>query len=234
MPSKKVSEAKDKAKAKKAKKATVTKLAAVKTEPKDTGSSNAADSDVGDLFASLRSESETAAAKPAAKKKSTAKKKTSNKAAKSKKPGKATKKDAAAAEKSSSPAEPEVDSSEMTRRLKRVLADEQSRAMSTVKNAEGVPNLEELLGTSFVHGDTYWTEVLGQLDSPDDVSPDARASIDDLVSTIRRRVSSALDSADDTEAAVSSLRSLYRELKTQQVGVTADAVVRSTSLQVRS
>ena len=245
LPSKKVSEAKDKAKkaeAKKsgkkkaedtkggAKKATVTKLESVKTSP-----STSADSDVGDLFASLRSEN----AKPA---KSTAKKKSSKKASSAKKSSsKSTSSKISSASKKktsavsdSAPSEPEVDSSEMARRLKRVLADEQSRAMSTVKSSETVPDVDDLLGGSFAHGDTYWTEVLGQLDSPDDASPDARASIDDLVSTIRRRVTSALSSADDTDSAVSSLRSVYRELKTQQIAVTADAVVRSTTLQVRS
>ncbi len=225
LPSKKAVEAKEKARQKSG---TVTKLESVKSEPSPDGGADAADDDGGeagevdDLFASLRS----AAEKPAPKKKKPAAKKSG---AKKKS---ATAKSAPSAKKSK--AEPEIDSSEMARRFKRVLADEQSKAMSTVKGAEEVPDLEGLLGSNDAHIETYWVEVLGQVDDPSDATDDARSSVAGLVKAIRRRVGDALENAgDDKEAAVASLRSIYREVKTQQVGSTADAVCRTFPAPVR-
>ncbi len=172
---------------------------------------------VGDLFASLRSTPAAAPkkAKPATKK-TAAKKSTAKKSA---------------AKSSSKPkakpaAEIEVDSSDLARRLKRVLADEQSRAMSRVKGSDAVPSLEQLLGDSSGHIEGYWVEVVAQLDvgSADD---QLRQPVHDLVEAIRRRVGDALsDAEDDSEGAVSSLRSVYREVKTQRVSICADQVCR--------
>lgn len=222
LPSKKVSEAKD---AKRAQHpagagATVTELGASKststsndtdhtetndTETNDTASSEGARSDGGevdDLFASLRSETDKPAKKKPAKKKTKAKKSAKKKSAKNK-------------------PVPQVDSAELARRLKRVLADEQSKAMSTVKSGETVPSLDELLGGLDDHCDAYWAIASDEI--PGDNKAGARSAIDDLVKTIRRRVGDGLEGAgDDKEAAVASLRSVYRQIKTGRVGEAAD------------
>ena len=101
--------------------------------------------------------------------------------------------------------------------------------MSTVKAAELMPSLDELLGAATDHCEAYWVVAVGEMTS--DGSTLARESIDDLVSTIRRRVGDGLDTAgDDKEAAVSSLRSVYRGIKTQRVAEVADAVMRSDAV----
>lgn len=188
----------------------------------------ALDDSLGDLFASLRSENDEPV--PAAKKKSTAKKKPP--ASTSKKKAKSTKASTSAlgsttAIKTNDPA-PVVDAAALARRLKRVLADEQSRAMSTIKNADALPDLDGLLSTEPDHRSSYWSEVLDQLDDPLLAGPEASQAIDSLVKTIRRRVDDALTSADgDGEAAVGSLRSIYREIKTQLIGETAEEVSHS-------
>ena len=183
------------------------------------------DDSVGDLFASLRSDNEQP--EPANKKKSTAKKKPkkniSSTASSKTKPA-ATTSEAVKSTQTQNVV-PLVDSSALARRLKRVLADEQSRAMSHIKNAETLPDVTELLFTASEHRSGYWNEVLDQLDDPALAGPDAASAIDDLVETIRRRIGEALTSANgDAETAVGSLRSIYREIKTQQIGATADAV----------
>ncbi len=198
----------------------------------------AADDSVGSLFASLRSDN----AEPVVQKKSTAKKKTKTDVSSSKTSSNATKAAAPARAKTGSnktgskrakPVAPLVDSSALARRLKRVLADEQSRAMSQLKNAEVLPDLEALLFSEANHRSGYWNEVLDQLDDPLLAGAEASSAIDGLVDTIRRRVAAALTAADgDTETAVGSLRSIYREIKTQQIGDTADAV--SNSMLARS
>ncbi len=97
--------------------------------------------------------------------------------------------------------------------------------MSTLKNVEDLPDLDGLLGSTSDHREPYWNEVLDQVDNPAAAGPDASDAIDTLIDTIRRRVGEALASADgDGEAAVASLRSIYREIKTQQVGKAADLV----------
>lgn len=180
------------------------------------------DDSVGDLFASLRSESEEPAAPP--KKKVTAKATKKKASSKKQSSSKATKK-APAIKK---PAKELVDSTALARRLKRVLADEQSRAMSTLKAAEEFPDLDGLLNTEADHREPYWNEVLGQLDDPDMAGDAAGQAVDALISTIRRRVGEALVAADgDGDAAVSSLRNIYREIKTQQVPEAADVVCQS-------
>ncbi len=177
---------------------------------------------VGDLFASLRSTPPPAPKKPrsAAKKsstKSTAKKSTAKKSAAKK-----------TSPKSSAQSEQvDVDSTDVTRRLKRVLADEQSRAMSQIKSATEMPSLDELLGAPAAHIEGYWVEIVAQLDDVVSDDEQLRRPVDELVESIRRRVDDALTEAgDDSEGAVSSLRSVYRELKTQRVAVCADEVCR--------
>lgn len=180
------------------------------------------DDSVGDLFASLRSTPPPAPKKPKspAKKsstKSTAKKSTAKKSAAKRTTSKS----------SAQSAEVEVDSSDIARRLKRVLADEQSRAMSQIKSAAEMPSLDELLGAPATHIDGYWSEIVAQLDDVVSDDEQLRRPVDELVESIRRRVDDALTEAgDDSEGAVSSLRSVYRELKTQRIAVCADEVCR--------
>lgn len=177
---------------------------------------------VGDLFATLRSTPAPAPkkAKPAAKK--VAAKKSTAKKARSKPTSKSTSKSKAASE-----PEIEVDSSDVARRLKRVLADEQSRAMSRVKGSDAMPSLEALLGEPTEHVEGYWVEIVAQIDDVESTDDQLRKPVDELVDTIRRRVGDALaDAGDDSEGAVSSLRSVYREVKTQRIGVCADQVCR--------
>ena len=189
------------------------------------------DDSVGSLFASLRSESDSTTGKSAtsATKKPVTKKKSATKKSGTKNSTGTTAKKSTAAKKSKSAPAPApaslIDSSVLARRLKRVLADEQSRAMSTLKNVEDLPDLDGLLGSTSDHREPYWNEVLDQVDNPAAAGPDASDAIDTLIDTIRRRVGEALASADgDGEAAVASLRSIYREIKTQQVGKAADLV----------
>lgn len=178
---------------------------------------------VGDLFATLRS---TPA--PAPKKAKAPTKKSSSKAAAKK----STAKKSTAKKASSKPAtEPdadiEVDSTDVARRLKRVLADEQSRAMSRVKGSDVMPSLEQLLGESSVHVEGYWVEIVAQIDDVSSSDDLLRQPVDELVDAIRRRVEDALtDAGDDSDGAVSALRSVYREVKTQRIAVCADQVCR--------
>ena len=121
-----------------------------------------------------------------------------------------------------------VDAAALARRLKRVLADEQSRVMSTIKHAEVVPDLDAVLFTAADQRSGYWNEVLDQLDDPERAGTGATKAIDELVDTIRRRVGDALRDGDgDAETILASLRGIYRGIKTQQIGQTADAVAGS-------
>ena len=178
------------------------------------------------LFASLRDSNEAPAPK-----KSTGKKAPSGGAASKKKAArsKVTMLDtAAAASVGSEAVESAVDSVALSRRLKRVLADEQSRVMSTIKHAEVMPDLEGVLFSMADHRSGYWNEVLDQLDDPERASSGAHKAIDELVETIRRRVGGSLDDADgDADTALTSLRSIYRGIKTQLISETAEAVSES-------
>ena len=180
---------------------------------------------VDDLFASLRSTTpvapkksgaaapkKTATKKPAAKKSAT-KKTAAKKTAAKKSPSSASAKSAAL---------PDVDSSDLARRLKRVLADEQSRAMAHLKTADVFPTLEELLGDEATHPDGYWAEVVGQVDGVSASDDEIRRPVEELVESIRYRVGEVLEEADgDSDSAISALRSTYREVKTQRVTVCA-------------
>ena len=106
-----------------------------------------------------------------------------------------------------------INGSEGRRRLKRVLADEQSRVMSTLKGSDEIPSVDELLGDATDQVDQYWaasSEYLGGgAAAPDPVV--------DFVNEIRRKVADALSGDTDSEAAVDSMRSIYREIKTTAV-----------------
>ena len=69
--------------------------------------------------------------------------------------------------------------------------------------------------------------MLHQTDDPSGLPEDAGTAIDGIVETIRRRVGHALEDAEaDTDVAVASLRSIYREIKTQQIVPAADVICR--------
>lgn len=188
------------------------------------------DDSVGDLFATLRSSTEkappktsTAKKKPA--KKSGAKKSTAKKSANGSK--KSTTKKSSEPVEAAAVDDDAVDSAEMARRLKRVLADEQSRAMSRLKAASSTVSIDDLLGDPSAHHLGYWVEVTTQIDNVSDDDAQLKKPVDELVDTIRHRVADALSEAgDDTESAVSSLRSVYREVKTQRISICADEVCR--------
>ncbi|MFT7474364.1 MAG: ElaB/YqjD/DUF883 family membrane-anchored ribosome-binding protein [Verrucomicrobiales bacterium] len=180
---------------------------------------------VEDLFATLRSSSTPA---KAPQKNASEKKATKKKAAKKKPTEISSDKNEAV----TTPPEDEVDSSEMARRLKRVLADEQSRAMSTLKTADQMPALDGLLGADGAHFESYWVEVVGQFDVAVLDRDEVRVPIEDLVATIRRRVDDAIQPAgDDTDAVLNALRSVYREVKTRQIGTCAAAVCSAAAAQ---
>ena len=186
------------------------------------------DDSVGDLFASLREpkpEPKKAKTKVKAKKSSPAKEK---KKVSSKKGANGSSTPPVSAGKSRTTRTSDVDSSELARRLKRVLADEQSRLMSTLKPMEDMPALDEILGGEADHRAKYWTVVEQNAPGPVANASEASDAIDSLIDTIRRRAGGAMNDANgDTGAAVVTLRSIYREIKTQQIGEIADTVCRA-------
>ena len=109
--------------------------------------------------------------------------------------------------------DPAIDAPEGARRIKRVLADEQSRVMSTLKSSDDIPTVDELLGKAGEHVEMYWSVSSVHLGG----SPKAPTPMVEFVREIRRKVSDALVAGNDTEAAVDSMRSIYREIKTSAV-----------------
>lgn len=178
---------------------------------------------VGDLFASLRS----TAVEPEVERRNSPDAGTS--ASKSTKPKKAKKQKAkqqeakqqkATSSVSEAPREDDsgsgADTAEIARRIKRVLADEQSKVMSTLKGAEEIPELEELLGSKDAHTERYQLATEPYLDGR---SGEAQPFLEGFVDHVRRKVLNALEASDgDPSGAVESLRSVYREVKTDSVG----------------
>ena len=202
------------------------------------------DDSLDDLFASLRDGTEEAPKKEKASKKSSsttkskssaatkgsAKKKSkaaSNKTApnktepnkiQSKKSGRAGKKDAAA-----------IDAAEVARRLKRVLADEQSRVMSSVKAAGAPLGVVTLLATEQEHCALYIVAVEPHLGAPANAKA-ADGAVSELVADIRRRVDEAMTTAaGDADTAVESIRSIYREIKTRSIDACVDRMKATSS-----
>lgn len=121
----------------------------------------------------------------------------------------------------------EVAAAGLARRLKRVLADEQSRAMSKLKSSDEIPELDVLLRSKADHRDTYWSEVLDQTDDASTLPDDAGDAVDELVDMIRSQVGAALEDADsDVDVAVSSLRNIYRDIKTKKIVPAAGVICR--------
>ena len=106
-----------------------------------------------------------------------------------------------------------IDRGDVARRMKRVLADEQSRVMSTLKGSEDVPALEDILDSLEAHVGSYWNAIESQVGG----TTDAKEPIQGFVEQIRRKIADALSAEDDAEAIVESMRSMYREFKTSGV-----------------
>ncbi|MGI9608285.1 MAG: hypothetical protein ACR2P0_19300, partial [Acidimicrobiales bacterium] len=126
-------------------------------------------------------------------------------------------------------------STELSRRLKRVLADEQSDVMSSLKGAKAAPALDDLMGPADAHRSRWWGEVepaavaafaaaAGKKPKNSAVA-NLRSETDEVVDALRRRVGVALtDGGDDVDGIVDGLRSIYREVKTQRIGLHAESV----------
>lgn len=179
---------------------------------------------VDDLFASLRSTADDSDIADSPSPEPTKTKKTS--AAKSKKSKKTSPQETEVpAEKRGDHERAGIDAAEVTRRMKRVLADEQSKVMSSLKNADGLPGPTDLLGSEGAHAERYRSAIEPHLDGRDE---QAQPSLEDFVRHVRRKVTDALEGAEgDSKAAVESLRSVYREVKTSTVGRCVDDIVLS-------
>jgi hypothetical protein len=118
----------------------------------------------------------------------------------------------------------------MNRQLKRVLADEQSSVLSSLRSGSSVPDIDTLLGKPAAHQDRYWSvalegvqEASEQIQSQRGTAPavngdDLRSGLDRLVEELRASVSKSLEKADDSDSMVDDLRSVYRQVKTRRIG----------------
>ncbi len=113
---------------------------------------------------------------------------------------------------------PQQRADEVGRKLKRVLADEQSEVLSTLRAGTDGASVETLLGSEADHRLRYWSATEAVLGDGVADAPEAEAEIGRLVEGIRRRVDACLtDVSDDPDAVVDRLRSVYREVKTQRI-----------------
>jgi cell division septum initiation protein DivIVA len=114
------------------------------------------------------------------------------------------------------------------RKLKRVLADEQSDVLSTLRAADQAPPVEDLLGTVEVHRLRYWSVTQAFLqESVSELAPsaDPQAEVDRMVDNLRRKIVECVDQdANDTDVLVDRLRSVYREVKTQRIAEHAQII----------
>lgn len=189
------------------------------------------DLDVGALFARMRDDREQPAesAQTASKKKVPAKKSTSS-------PKKSAGSPAKRSTKKSEPVDLASVVSDMSRQLKRVLADEQSSVLSRLRGAKKMPTPDELLGDEPTHQDRYWdvaragaldavAEVKKQHSGSSDVAVDElRDEINKMVASLRTRVAKSVDNASDADSAVDELRKVYRDVKTKRIGQHAEAL----------
>ena len=114
---------------------------------------------------------------------------------------------------------------EVGRKLKRVLADEQSDVLSTLRGGADDVGLDELLGSEADHRIRYWSVTEAVLGATAAQAPDAEAEVGRMVDGIRRRVDGCLtDVAEDRDAVIDRLRSVYREVKTQRIGEHAQII----------
>ena len=128
----------------------------------------------------------------------------------------------------------------MSRRLKRVLADEQNAVFDELRRARTVPSIEALLGD--VDGQVVRFALAARPEVSEAALAGARSiapgqkSVDaavvdraldelaaELVAPLRERVSRAvIESGADTTSVLDQLRSLYREVKLQRIESVAD------------
>lgn len=114
---------------------------------------------------------------------------------------------------------------EVSRKLKRVLADEQSDVLSTLRGGTDDVSVDDLLGAEPDHRLRYWSVTEAVLGATADQAPAAEAEVGRMVDGIRRRVDGCLaDVAEDRDAVVDRLRSVYREVKTQRIGEHAQVI----------
>ena len=114
-----------------------------------------------------------------------------------------------------------IDRAAAARRMKRVLADEQSRVMSTLKGGDEVPSMESLLGSVDDHLATYWSsssEYLGD-------GSNAPVAMAEFVQQIRYKLTVTIDEVGDADAIVDAMRSIYREFKTSGIDACLDGVL---------
>jgi len=120
---------------------------------------------------------------------------------------------------------------EMSRRLKRVLADEQNQVLDTLRRG-GTVDFGDVLPESDEHADRYAIAASADLDAAAEHGAEASGgatavSCDELagalgrtlVDPLRRRVQRSFDDAEgDLEEITERLRALYREWKGQHIG----------------
>jgi DivIVA domain-containing protein len=135
----------------------------------------------------------------------------------------------------------------LTRKLRRVLADEQNEALDRLRQGSKVPALETLVGSPSEHGGRYadaaradlhaaaqsGAELLGHPDGGsdpdlDDVMTGLGAAVGE---PLRERLAACLsDAGGDLDEATELVRAAYREWKTQRLGsVATDALLAAFS-----
>ena len=129
----------------------------------------------------------------------------------------------------------------VSKRLKRVLQDEQSEALDQLRRRKATPPADELFGTGAAYSARYQDAVrddlqqaaragatsISEMSAPDladivaaeDVTGHALAEVDrEMIQPLRSHLERSLQSAgDDADEAASQLRAVYREWKVQRI-----------------
>jgi DivIVA domain-containing protein len=129
----------------------------------------------------------------------------------------------------------------VSKRLKRVLQDEQSEALDQLRRRKTTPSADELLGTAAAYSARYQDAVrddlqqaaragatsisempapeLADIVAAEDVIGHALAEVDrEMIQPLRSHLERSLQSAgDDADEAASQLRAVYREWKVQRI-----------------
>ncbi|MEE9414180.1 MAG: hypothetical protein V3V01_02775, partial [Acidimicrobiales bacterium] len=126
------------------------------------------------------------------------------------------------------------------RKLKRVLADEQNELLDLVRRSEpDVVTIDEVASDLGAHSRSYVDAIADELseaatagaesigDETVAFDPVATATLvaDQLVSVLRLRCDQAISDSDNSEDAISHLRSIYREIRSQRLGDVASSLV---------
>lgn len=125
---------------------------------------------------------------------------------------------------------------QLSRRLKRLLSDEQNEALHDLRGVKGTPTAAEVFPSEDEHRIRYRMAILEDLQAAEragagfygdaparaaDVSDIAEELSDDLVRQVRLRVERAFDNSDDPDDIADEIRTLYREWKTQRIAEAA-------------